>query len=59
MYDIEWKRIMGMRDVLSHHYFDIDAEVVHSVCTNHIEALMQTVRRMLSDLENPDSTPIA
>ncbi len=57
--DIEWKRIMGMRNVLSHHYFDIDAEVVHSVCTNHIETLMKTVRRMLSDLENPDFTPIA
>ena len=26
------KRIMGMRDILSHHYFDIDAEIVHSVC---------------------------
>jgi uncharacterized protein with HEPN domain len=25
---VEWKRVMGMRDVLSHHYFDIDAEAV-------------------------------
>ncbi|MCH7517111.1 MAG: DUF86 domain-containing protein, partial [Bacteroidetes bacterium] len=22
---VEWKRVMGMRDVLSHHYFDLDA----------------------------------
>ena len=48
---IEWKRVMGMRDVLSHHYFDLDAEVVYSVCENHIEVLTQTVQVMLADLE--------
>ena len=23
--EIEWKRVMGLHDILSHHYFDIDA----------------------------------
>jgi len=48
---IEWKRVMGMRDVLSHHYFDLDAEAVYAVCDTHIEELAQTVQRMLTDLE--------
>jgi uncharacterized protein with HEPN domain len=48
---IEWKRVMGMRDVLSHHYFDLDAEVVYSVCEDHIEELARTVQRILTDLE--------
>lgn len=48
---IEWKRVMGMRDVLTHHYFDLDAEVVYSVCAQHIEPLAQTVQAMLTDLE--------
>ena len=48
---IEWKRVMGMRDVLSHHYFDLDAEIVYSVCANHIEVLTQTIQVMLADLE--------
>lgn len=48
---IEWKRVMGIRDVLSHHYFDLDAEVVYSVCENHIEKLVRTVHRMLTELE--------
>jgi len=48
---IEWKRVMGMRDVLSHHYFDLDAEVVYAVCDTHIEELARTVQRMLTDLE--------
>ncbi len=48
---IEWKRVMGIRDVLSHHYFDLDAEVVYSVCEDHIEELVRTVQRMLTELE--------
>ncbi len=25
---VEWKEVMGMRDMLAHHYFELDAEVV-------------------------------
>lgn len=48
---IEWKRVMGMRDVLSHHYFDLDAEVVYTVCDTNIEELAQTIQHILADLE--------
>ena len=48
---IEWKRVMGMRDVLTHHYFDLDAEIVYSVCENQIEELGRTIQRMLTELE--------
>ena len=47
---IEWKRVMGMRDVISHHYFDIDAEVVYSVCAEHIPLLIIALQRMLAEL---------
>lgn len=47
---IEWKRIMGMRDILSHHYFDVDAEVVYSVCAHHIAALTTILERILVDI---------
>jgi len=50
---VEWKRVMGMRDVLTHHYFDLDAEVVYFVCAHHIGTLEQTVAQMLADLDNP------
>ncbi len=53
---VEWKRVMGMRDVLSHHYFDLDAEVVYSVCESHIEELIQAIRRMLTELEKGASS---
>ena len=47
---VEWKRVMGMRDVLTHHYFDLDAEVVYSVCTHHVGILGQTLEVMLADV---------
>ena len=46
--NIEWKRIIGMRDILSHHYFDIDAEVVFDVCQRHMKTLEQTLSDMLA-----------
>jgi uncharacterized protein with HEPN domain len=42
---------MGMRDVLSHHYFDLDAEAVYVVCETHIPELIQTIRGILADLD--------
>jgi len=51
---VEWKRIMGMRDVLSHHYFDMDAEVVYGVCATHIRSLQLTVEQMLDELASSD-----
>ena len=48
--EVEWKRVMGMRDVLTHHYFDLDAEVVYSVCAHHIRTLERTIEVMLADL---------
>jgi uncharacterized protein with HEPN domain len=41
---------MGMRDVLAHHDFGFDAEVLYVVCAYHIGMLQQTVEAMLADL---------
>ena len=41
---------MGLRDILSHHYFDIDAEIIYEVCADHVPALAEIVRRMLDEL---------
>ena len=47
---IEWKRVMGMRDIISHHYFDLDAEVVFNVCDRHLGPLAETVEKVMADL---------
>jgi len=47
---IEWKKIKGIRDFISHHYFDLDAEVIFGICKNHIDDLLMVFRQMQSDL---------
>ena len=48
--EIEWKRIKGMRDIISHHYFDVDAEIIYEVCESHIENLAATIKKMLDSI---------
>ena len=38
------------RDILSHYYFDIDAEIVCEVCARHIPELADCVHCMLEEL---------
>ena len=28
-----------MRDIITHHYFDVDAEAIFDVCQNHIDKI--------------------
>lgn len=48
--NIEWKRIKGIRDVLSHHYFDLDASVIFEICNHHIDDLLITLKKIKNDL---------
>ncbi len=47
---IDWKAIKGMRDVLSHHYFDMNAEAIYNVCNDDIETLEKTINLMIKEL---------
>ncbi len=48
--EIEWKKVMGIRDIISHHYFEIDAEIIYDVCENYIETLAKTISRIIKGL---------
>ena len=43
---VDWKKAKGMRDIISHHYF----EAIFDVCKNHIERLSRTVEKIIKDL---------
>ena len=48
--DIDWSKVAGIRDVLSHHYFDLNAETIYSVCQYHIDKLIITLEKILKEL---------
>lgn len=52
--EIDWKKVIGMRDVITHHYFDLDAEIVFDVCENHIEELANTINKIIEELNSAD-----
>ena len=47
---VDWKKAMGMRDVISHHYFDLNAEAIFDVCENHIVNLHNNIEKIIKDL---------
>jgi len=47
---IEWKKAKALRDIISHHYFDLNAEAIFDVCENHIDVLARTVSQIIKDL---------
>lgn len=48
--EIDWKGVMGMRDIIAHHYFDIDAEVVFEVMKNDLPKVKITIDKMIANL---------
>ena len=49
--DIKWRGIMGVRDVLAHSYFQVNAEQLFDICQNDIPALIRTVKCMIADIQ--------
>ena len=45
-----WKQVMGMRDIIAHHYFSIDAAVIFSVIKMDIPTLLAEIKQMTADL---------
>jgi len=48
--NIPWKDIAGIRDILSHHYFDLNADVIYDVTTEYIPNLQGVLREILMEI---------
>ena len=47
---IKWKEIKGIRDILSHHYFDLDAMTIFEICNDEIVELLGTIKQMITKI---------
>lgn len=50
--EIDWKSAKGMRDIITHHYFDLDAEAVFNVCKTNLPEMIPVLRKMRMDVES-------
>ncbi|HAL46057.1 MAG: antitoxin [Planctomycetes bacterium GWF2_42_9] len=48
--EIDWRGAKGMRDIITHHYFDVDAEAIYDVCATKLKPLAQTIQKMLNKI---------
>jgi len=49
--NIPWKNVKGIRDILSHNYFDMDAEVIFNICKKDANELLETTIQIIKDLD--------
>ncbi|NOX33742.1 MAG: DUF86 domain-containing protein [Deltaproteobacteria bacterium] len=49
--DIPWGEIKGMRNIVAHDYFNIDAEEIFNTCKEDIPKLAETIDIIISNLE--------
>lgn len=54
--EMDWKGVMGMRDIIAHHYFDLDAEIVYDVIKNDLPKLKDILQRIINELNSTQSS---
>jgi uncharacterized protein with HEPN domain len=47
---IQWDEVVRFRDLVSHHYSNIDHEIIHDICKVHIPRLKEALQKMRADL---------
>ena len=47
--NIDWAAIKGLRNILAHNYFSIDAEEIYRLCSNEIEPFKIAIEQLRND----------
>ena len=47
---IPWKNVKGLRDIIAHHYFDVDASQILWIINNEISPLKQAIQYFIKVL---------
>ena len=52
--DVEWDKIARFRDLVSHHYQNIDHEIVYDICKEHLPRLEEALQKIRARLSSPN-----
>ena len=47
---IPWKQVKGLRDIISHHYFDVDPDQIFWIVSNEIRPLGKAIAYFIKEL---------
>ena len=50
--EVDWRGAKGARDIISHHYFDLNAEAVFGICKDDIPGLLQAIKAMADEIHS-------
>lgn len=50
--EIDWKNVKGLRDIIAHHYFDVDADQIWWIIDNELQPLKNAVGEMMDKLKS-------
>lgn len=42
---------MGIRDIIVHHYFDVDADEIFRICKEDLPQLYEIIIRMINEMK--------
>jgi uncharacterized protein with HEPN domain len=48
--EIDWAGVKGFRDIIAHHYFDIDADQVFWICKHNLIPFSIAVKKMIKEM---------
>lgn len=41
--EIDWKNVKGLRDIIAHHYFEVDADQIWWIIENELQPLKMSI----------------
>ena len=47
---IPWKQVKGLRDIIAHHYFDVDAGQIYWILSNELAPVQKAIQHFIKEL---------
>ena len=48
--EVDWKHVKGLRDIIAHHYFDIDADQIWWIIEKELPSLKEAISSMKKEI---------